>query len=159
MVLTRKQDIEEANKEENKLKSKEMKMDNRSCTDVMCCILFAVMLLAMVGVSAFAIMHGDPMKLATPFDSDGNQCGSIDLQEGTVVNGQAQVRDFSNFRYKYFPGLLQAATGNTNNIYDAVCVTECPMNLAPPAQLTLERTVCLTNSEVTSCPQKIYNTT
>lgn len=87
MVLARKQDIEEANKEENRLKSKEMKMDNRSCTDTLCCILFGAMLLAMIAVSAFAIMKGDPMKLATPFDSDGNLCGGLDLQENTVING------------------------------------------------------------------------
>lgn len=62
-------------------------MDNRQCTDVLCCVLFGVTLLAMIAVSVFAIMNGDPMKLATPFDSDGNLCGGVEMQEATIING------------------------------------------------------------------------
>lgn len=73
-MTIRKKDLEEANKEENKLKQKEM-ITQRSCTDALCCSIFFVFILAMVGVSVFAFKQGEPMRILTPFDSDGNECG------------------------------------------------------------------------------------
>jgi len=56
-----------------------MKWD-RSCTDIPCCILFIVFLLAMLICSGFAISKGNPKRIMTPFDSVGNACGSPKLQ-------------------------------------------------------------------------------
>jgi len=50
--MARQADIEEANKAENKLEAgdKGMKWE-RSCTDMLCCILFLGFVVAMVGAS------------------------------------------------------------------------------------------------------------
>lgn len=62
---------------ENKLSTKGMKYE-RSCTDIICCLVFTIFIVAMIGVSGFAISTGDPKKILTPFDSDGNLCGMPD---------------------------------------------------------------------------------
>ncbi|GAB1597590.1 Hypothetical predicted protein [Argonauta hians] len=48
---------------------------SRNCTDVFCCILFVICIAAMVGVSVFGFIHGDPRRLLYPTDSRGNICG------------------------------------------------------------------------------------
>ncbi|XP_052789549.1 choline transporter-like protein 2 [Mya arenaria] len=48
---------------------------NRSCTDIICCLLFLVCISAMVIISIVGYAYGDPKKLLYPTDSDGNQCG------------------------------------------------------------------------------------
>jgi solute carrier family 44 (choline transporter-like protein), member 2/4/5 len=45
---------------------------DRSCTDIICCIVFILFLGGMLGVSAFAVTNGDPMNIIAPFDSVGN---------------------------------------------------------------------------------------
>ncbi|ESO92820.1 hypothetical protein LOTGIDRAFT_120296 [Lottia gigantea] len=49
---------------------------NRSCTDVLCCLIFLIFVVGMVVCSALGYAHGDPTKLVYPTDSDGNLCGS-----------------------------------------------------------------------------------
>ena len=75
--MVRQSDIDEANKDENKLKpeDKGIKWD-RSCTDVICCLIFLVQLGSMIGITGYAISEGDPLKMLTPFDSVGNKCGA-----------------------------------------------------------------------------------
>lgn len=48
---------------------------NRSCTDVICCILFVLFTVGMVAVGVIAFMWGDPKKILYPTDSLGNMCG------------------------------------------------------------------------------------
>jgi choline transporter-like protein 2/4/5 len=50
-------------------------MMDRICTDVICCVLFVIFCVGMIGISGYALAAGDPLKLLTPFDSDGNRCG------------------------------------------------------------------------------------
>ncbi|XP_067661086.1 choline transporter-like protein 2 [Haliotis asinina] len=47
----------------------------RSCTDVICCLLFFICVLLMVACSVLGYVRGDPIKLIYPTDSDGNLCG------------------------------------------------------------------------------------
>lgn len=50
--MPRQADIDEANKQENKLDVKEKGMNwERSCTDIFCCLVFIAFLVVMVGVS------------------------------------------------------------------------------------------------------------
>ena len=46
---------------------------NRSCTDVICCLLFLAFLVGMGGVGAYGYINGDPMLLLTAWDSDGKK--------------------------------------------------------------------------------------
>ncbi|KAF0302147.1 Choline transporter-like protein 2 [Amphibalanus amphitrite] len=47
----------------------------RSCTDILCALLFFVFMIGWAGVGAYAIYYGDPEILAFPTDSDGRKCG------------------------------------------------------------------------------------
>ena len=69
----READVEEANLDKNKLtkEDKGLKWD-RSCTDVICCIVFMVFIVATIGLSFIALTKGDPNIIMTPFDSSGN---------------------------------------------------------------------------------------
>ncbi|XP_041370710.1 choline transporter-like protein 2 [Gigantopelta aegis] len=51
-------------------------LKNRSCTDIICCILFFVFVLGMAGCSVLGYMRGNPIKLIYPTDSQGNLCGN-----------------------------------------------------------------------------------
>lgn len=139
-------------------------MEGRSCTDMLCCLIFTAFLVVMIGISGYALTTGDPVTLATPFDSDGNQCGqlnqgksNITAADGTII---AWTRDFTPYKYKYFSQLLQATTGNTEKIYNALCVSECPVNVPAPGDFTKSFKVkCIVNNDEKSCPTALYNTT
>jgi len=83
------------------------------------------------------------MKIFTPFDSDGNQCG-MPNQKNTTGLGE---RDFTDYPFRQYTGLdmiiqpdTSAVTGdNGPNKYDAVCVKKC-MEFAdvPPTGVELE---------------------
>jgi len=83
------------------------------------------------------------MKIFTPFDSDGNQCG-MPNQKNTTGLGE---RDFTDYPFRQYTGLdmiiqpdTSAVTGdNGPNKYDAVCVKKC-MEFAdvPPTGVGLE---------------------
>jgi hypothetical protein len=74
--------------------------------------------------------------MLTPFDSSGNLCGS--------------AGDFEEYPYKHFTNLQEAAQGNVLNIFNAVCVKECPL-----ANVDSD---CKTNANVTSCESMLYDT-
>lgn len=71
----RDKDVEDSKNEKYAIKIKGMKMTDRSCTDILCCLVFVVFIISCVGVTGLSISQGDPSKIMTPFDSDGNQCG------------------------------------------------------------------------------------
>jgi hypothetical protein len=43
---------------------------NRSCTDIICCIIFVAFNCALIGIAGFAFKNGDPSRLALPYDPD-----------------------------------------------------------------------------------------
>jgi len=110
-----------------------MKMDNRHCTDVICCLLFVVFVVLMIGVSGYSFAEGDVVRIFTPFDSDGNQCGqpNQDKSNETLEQVIDNNRDFTDYPYKYFSGLIDIASSGTipDSAYNAVCVKECPKDL------------------------------
>ena len=66
-----------AEKDENKTKHKGIIADSeRSCTDILFCLLFLAFCAGMIILAAFAFSKGSPYKLLTPFDSMGFQCGA-----------------------------------------------------------------------------------
>ena len=46
-------------------------LENRSCRDVLCCLLFIAFMGGMIGVAAFAITAGNPTLLARGYDITG----------------------------------------------------------------------------------------
>jgi len=157
--MVRQEDIDAANDPKNKSKKNGITME-RSCTDVLCCLFFFVFIVAMIGVSAFGVKKGDVYRILTPYDSDGNECG----KPGQALSNNFQgERDFTGYPVKYYAGLLKAATGgNMNDMYKAVCVTECPTGLPSIDNVdvsSLQRVDCLKNDDFDTCPYKQYNTT
>lgn len=66
----------------------------RSVTDVFMCIIFALFFLGMFATAAYGYAKGNPMKLLTPYDSKGTQCG----------RGNATA----DFKYLFWPDLDKA---------------------------------------------------
>lgn len=54
---------------------------NRSCTDVICCLVFILMVLAMLIVGLLSFSWGSPKRLLYPTDSQGNPCGQGEFAE------------------------------------------------------------------------------
>ncbi|XP_041032960.1 choline transporter-like protein 2 isoform X2 [Carcharodon carcharias] len=53
---------------------------NRSCTDIICCLIFFVAILGYFVVGIIAWTHGDPRKVIYPTDSRGEFCGQVGSQ-------------------------------------------------------------------------------
>lgn len=116
--MVRKSDIEEAEKHKLTDADKGIKWE-RSCTDVICCIIFLVFIASMIGITGYAISEGDPYKIITPYDSVGNKCG--EENQGIPAN----VTDFTEYKLKHFTSLFEAVN-NPLKIYESVCVKACP---------------------------------
>ena len=131
-----------------------MVMD-RTCTDFSCCITFVAFIVAMIAISYYAINNGDVYRIVTPFDSDGNECGQPMQDKSAFVD----ARDFSEYKYKYFTGIMGVLTEDISEQYDAVCISECPVGLTGAANTyNISKLDCLVNDVVISCPFKLYNT-
>ena len=120
----READVAEANEEKNKLskEDKGLKWD-RSCTDVICCLVFMVFIVATIGLSFIALTTGDPSIIMTPYDSSGNECGK--KSQGV------DKRDFTDYKYKLFTDMKPQPGGFNGgklptSFFNAVCVKECP---------------------------------
>lgn len=106
---TRDADLTAASEEKNKYNghAEGVKMEDRSCTDVFFCLFFFVFMNIMVAISIYAFIKGDPVKILTKYDSDGNMCGQPNqnaswLNTTTFLSGN---RDFTNFTFKYYSNL------------------------------------------------------
>ncbi|XP_075226187.1 choline transporter-like 2 [Lycorma delicatula] len=87
----------------------------RSCTDIICLLLFIVALVVWILVGRYAYLNGDPNKLIVPADSEGRRCG-----QDSGVSGKP---------YLLFFDLTQCATPNV--LFDGcattqLCVEKCP---------------------------------
>lgn len=96
-------------------------VNNRECTDLICCLVFLAFLVGMVGVSGYGIVYGDPQRFLIMWDADGRGCG----------NDTAAI----DYPYLYFPMInlteIQGATkdpkASTKELLKfGTCVKECP---------------------------------
>jgi choline transporter-like protein 2/4/5 len=120
---------------------------DRWCTDILCCLIFVAYLVLMVVITFFAFGKGEPSKLFTPFDSDGNRCGQP-LQSASIGYG---TRDFTEYQFKAFTELRAVSKGGADtDVYNAVCVKECPKEMGDVMD-------CLTNADVPNCARAEFN--
>jgi len=68
-------DHEAAHSDKFKSEKDGINFNNRSCTDVLCCLIFVAFIGAMIAVAGYSLQRGNPLVLLTPYDSSGNQCG------------------------------------------------------------------------------------
>lgn len=107
---------------------------NRSCTDIICLLLFILFIAGFVIISIFAYMNGNPRLLLYPVDTEGNRCGLAPADKSIGV-------DFLKMPFLHFFDLSECVTAKLNNtkitkIVDSltdfscdtrqVCVEKCP---------------------------------
>ena len=107
---------------ENSKKLENGPISDRSCTDIICCLLFVVFLVGFGGATGYGLKFGNPYKLTAGWDSDGNGCG---VSNATI-----------DYPYLYWPNaptteiidqLKKADIVAISEILkNGVCVKECP---------------------------------
>jgi len=68
----------------------------------------------MIAISIYAFVQGDPQKILTKFDSDGNRCGFPNQIASASLSIFTQPRDFSNYTFKYFTKLDDIISGQVD---------------------------------------------
>uniref|UniRef100_A0AAR5P590 Choline transporter-like protein n=1 Tax=Dendroctonus ponderosae TaxID=77166 RepID=A0AAR5P590_DENPD len=90
-------------------------LKNRSCTDVICLLIFIVFVVLWAVIGIWGFRNGDPNTLLVPKDSSGLRCG-LD-------------KEVKNYKYLFFFELtecLAASTPFTGCSTKQVCVESCP---------------------------------
>ncbi|XP_050973367.1 choline transporter-like protein 5-B isoform X1 [Labeo rohita] len=94
---------------------------NRGCTDVLCCVIFVIVILGYIVLGTVAWMHGDPRKVVYPTDSYGQFCG----QQGTP-NANKAILFYFNILQCANPTVLINLQCPTTQL----CVSKCPDRFA-----------------------------
>ncbi|XP_060745726.1 choline transporter-like protein 5-A [Tachysurus vachellii] len=102
---------------------------NRSCTDVLCCLLFIVVILGYAALGIVAWTHGDPRKVIHPTDSSGDFCG----QKGTS-NAKKPILFYFNILKCANPAVLINLQCPTTQM----CVSTCPDRFATYTDVRLQ---------------------
>ncbi|XP_010743276.1 choline transporter-like protein 2 isoform X2 [Larimichthys crocea] len=92
-------------------------IQNRGCTDIVCCILFIIAILAYIAVGILAWSQGDPRKVIYPTDSRGQFCG----QAGTPLENKRMLFYFNIMKCASPMVLLEFQCPTTQ-----MCVEKCP---------------------------------
>uniref|UniRef100_A0A8C0P0R0 Choline transporter-like protein n=2 Tax=Canis lupus TaxID=9612 RepID=A0A8C0P0R0_CANLF len=89
----------------------------RSCTDVLCCIIFILFIIAYILLGLVAWIHGDPRRVAYPTDSKGHFCG----QKGTSNENKTIL-----FYFNLFSCTSPSVVVNLQCPTTQICVSKCP---------------------------------
>ncbi|XP_062372059.1 choline transporter-like protein 5-A isoform X2 [Sardina pilchardus] len=101
---------------------------NRSCTDVLCCVLFLIVIIGYIVLGCVAWLHGDPRKVIYPTDSVGQFCG----QKGTA-NEKKAILFYFNILKCANPAVLVNLQCPTTQM----CVSKCPDRFATFADMQI----------------------
>ncbi|KAM9386361.1 choline transporter-like protein 5-B isoform 1-T1 [Pholidichthys leucotaenia] len=96
-------------------------VQKRSCTDVVCCIIFVIVTLGYIALGTVAWIHGDPRKVVYPTDSRGQFCGQ---QNGP--NANKAILFYFNMLKCANPAVLINLQCPTTQL----CVSKCPDRFA-----------------------------
>ncbi|KAF7692331.1 hypothetical protein HF521_009941 [Silurus meridionalis] len=105
---------------------------NRSCTDVICCVIFIIVILGYIALGTVAWIHGDPRKVIHPTDSSGDFCG----QKGTA-NAKNPILFYFNILKCANPAVLVNLQCPTTQM----CVSTCPDRFATYTEVQLQHTL------------------
>ncbi|XP_068615329.1 choline transporter-like protein 5-B [Brachionichthys hirsutus] len=94
---------------------------NRSCTDVVCCVIFIVTILGYIALGTIAWIHGDPRKVVYPTDSHGQFCGHQNTH-----NANKAILFYFNMLKCANPTVLINLQCPTTQL----CVSKCPDRFA-----------------------------
>ncbi|XP_070830724.1 choline transporter-like protein 5-A [Chaetodon trifascialis] len=101
----------------------------RNCTDVLCCLIFIIVILSYVALGIMAWLHGDPKKVLHPTDSYGQFCG----QKGTS-NAKKPILFYFNMLKCTNPTILINLQCPTTQM----CVSKCPDKFATYSEMQLQ---------------------
>ncbi|XP_067460909.1 choline transporter-like protein 5-A isoform X1 [Thunnus thynnus] len=101
----------------------------RSCTDVLCCLIFIIVIFSYVALGIVAWLHGDPRKVLHPTDSYGQFCG----QKGTS-NAKKPILFYFNILKCANPAILINLQCPTTQM----CVSKCPDKFATYTEMQLQ---------------------
>ncbi|XP_030015596.1 choline transporter-like protein 5-A [Sphaeramia orbicularis] len=101
----------------------------RSCTDMLCCLIFIIVILSYVALGIVAWLHGDPRKVLHPTDSYGQFCG----QKGTP-NEKKPILFYFNILKCANPAILINLQCPTTQM----CVSKCPDKFATYTEMQLQ---------------------
>ncbi|XP_041804651.1 choline transporter-like protein 5-A [Chelmon rostratus] len=101
----------------------------RSCTDVLCCLIFIIVILSYMALGIVAWLHGDPKKVLHPTDSYGQFCG----QKGTS-NAKKPILFYFNMLKCTNPAILINLQCPTTQM----CVSKCPDKFATYTEMQLQ---------------------
>ncbi|XP_041861493.1 choline transporter-like protein 5-B isoform X2 [Melanotaenia boesemani] len=96
-------------------------VQNRSCTDVVCCVIFVIVILGYIVLGTVAWIHGDPRKIVYPTDSQGQFCG----QQNTSNANKAILFYFNMLKCANPAVLINLQCPTTQ-----LCVSKCPDRFA-----------------------------
>uniref|UniRef100_A0A8C4EGJ5 Choline transporter-like protein n=1 Tax=Dicentrarchus labrax TaxID=13489 RepID=A0A8C4EGJ5_DICLA len=94
---------------------------NRSCTDVVCCVIFIIVILGYIALGTVAWIHGDPRKVVYPTDSHGQFCG-----HQNTPNANKAILFYFNMLKCANPAVLINLQCPTTQL----CVSKCPDRFA-----------------------------
>ncbi|XP_029285297.1 choline transporter-like protein 5-B isoform X1 [Cottoperca gobio] len=94
---------------------------NRSCTDVVCCVIFIVVILGYIALGTMAWIHGDPRKVVYPTDSHGQFCG----HQNTSNANKTKLFYFNMLKCANPAVLINLQCPTTQ-----LCVSKCPDRFA-----------------------------
>ncbi|XP_061833975.1 choline transporter-like protein 5-B isoform X3 [Nerophis lumbriciformis] len=94
---------------------------NRSCTDVICCVIFIIFIIGYIALGTVAWIYGDPRRVTYPTDSQGQFCG----QQGTP-NANKAILLYYNMLKCANPAVLINLQCPTTQL----CVSKCPDRFA-----------------------------
>uniref|UniRef100_UPI003AAFCB6D choline transporter-like protein 5-A n=1 Tax=Centroberyx gerrardi TaxID=166262 RepID=UPI003AAFCB6D len=101
----------------------------RSCTDVLCCLIFIIVILAYVALGIVAWLHGDPRKVLHPTDSYGQFCGQKE-----TPNANKPILFYFNILKCANPAVLINLQCPTTQM----CVVKCPDRFATYSDMQLQ---------------------
>lgn len=89
---------------------------NRSCTDIICCLLFLIFIVGLFVVAFFAFKYGDPKLLLYPVNSEGELCGY----------GNQRGKNYLFFFDLVACGRMGVGVFVSGCPTPQICVSECP---------------------------------
>ncbi|XP_028449858.1 choline transporter-like protein 5-A isoform X1 [Perca flavescens] len=101
----------------------------RSCTDILCCLIFIIVIFSYMALGIVAWLHGDPRKVLHPTDSYGQFCG----QKGTS-NEKKPILFYFNILKCANPAILINLQCPTTQM----CLSKCPDRFATYTEMQLQ---------------------
>uniref|UniRef100_G1R3N3 Choline transporter-like protein n=1 Tax=Nomascus leucogenys TaxID=61853 RepID=G1R3N3_NOMLE len=96
---------------------------NRSCTDVICCVLFLLFILGYIVVGIVAWLYGDPRQVLYPRNSTGAYCGMGENKD------KPYLLYFNIFSCILSTNIISVAENGLQCPTPQVCVSSCPEDL------------------------------